>query len=302
MRFNAVSSFSIATIFLSFLISLHAFSHSEAVPPDVLELLPKGYVYADYPGVFDDVEGDGLTFETWIYLTTRPKERPNGLVPDGQWLIFAKPGSYYATVSARTLTDGFDRTRPEGTAWAQFGISRRWQHGWSTAFVKHEISFGDFPIARWVHIAYQVAEAPPNTHWTQFFDRQHIAHDRSKGPIGYRESPLLIGGIKHVPFENETRWFGPENFESVKGYIDEFRISKGLRYAKVGNIRPRRRFRADASTIALWHFDEGPFAPRYADSSGNGYTLVAGGSLAGQAVNPRGKLATAWGSLKQGRF
>ena len=92
MRFNAVSSFSIATIFLSFLISPHAFSHSEAVPPDVLELLPKGYVYADYPGVFDDVEGDGLTFETWIYLTTRPKERPNGLVPDGQWLIFAKPG------------------------------------------------------------------------------------------------------------------------------------------------------------------------------------------------------------------
>ena len=82
----------------------------------MLELLPKGYVYADYPGVFDDIEGDGLTFETWIYLTARPKERQNGLAPDGQWLIFAKPGSYYATISARTLTDGLDRTRPEGTA------------------------------------------------------------------------------------------------------------------------------------------------------------------------------------------
>lgn len=52
-------------------------------------------------------------------MTERPKERPNGLVTDGQWLIFAKPGSYYATISARTLTDGFDRTRPEGSVWAQ---------------------------------------------------------------------------------------------------------------------------------------------------------------------------------------
>ena len=302
MAFHTVSSFGVATLFLSFLISPHAFSQPEEVPPDVLELLPKGYVYADYPGVFDDIEGDGLTFEAWIYLTERPKERQNGLVSDGQWLIFAKPGSYYATVSARTLTDGLDRTRPEGTVWAQFGISQRWQHGWSAAFVKHEISADDFPIARWVHIAYQIVEAPPGTLWTQLFDRQHITPDHAKGPIGYRESPLLIGGIKHVPFQNETKWFGPEHFESLKGYIDEFRISKGWRYAEDGDIHPIRRFQADASTIALWHFDEGPFAPRYADATGNGYTFVAGGSLAGYALHPRGKLAITWGSLKQGTF
>lgn len=129
MKFNAVSSFSIATIFSLFLIPPYAFPHSEAVPLDVLELLPDGYVYADYPGVFDDVEGGGLTFETWIYMTARPKERPNGLVAHGQWIVFAKPGSYHATISARTLTDGFDRTCPEGTVRAQFGISRRWQFG-----------------------------------------------------------------------------------------------------------------------------------------------------------------------------
>ena len=94
MRFNAVSSFSIATFMVSFLISPLAFSEREAVPPDVLELLPNGYVYADYPSVFEEIEGDGPTFEMWIYMTERPKERPNGLVTDGQWLIFAKPGSY----------------------------------------------------------------------------------------------------------------------------------------------------------------------------------------------------------------
>ena len=102
-----------------------------------------------------------------------------------------------------------------------------------------------------------------------------------------------------MPFENETRWFGPENFESVRGYIDEFRISRGLRYAEDGNISLRRRFRADASTIALWHFDEEQFSPRYADASDNGYTLVAGGSLAGRVVDLRGKLAITCGSLKR---
>ena len=39
--------------------------------------------------------------------------------------------------------------------------------------------------------------------------------------------------------------------------------------------------------------------PPTPDESGNGYTLVAGGSLAGHVVDPRGKLATEWGSLKR---
>lgn len=111
------------------------------------------------------------------------------------------------------------------------------------------------------------------------FDRQHFTLNHAKGPVGFRESPLLIGRIKHLPFENETQWFGPEHFESLNGYIDKFRISKGLRYAEDGSIRPKRRFQADAKMIALWHFDEGRFAPRYADASDNGCTLVAGGSL-----------------------
>ena len=113
---------------------------------------------------------------------------------------------------------------------------------------KHEISSDDFPIARWVHIACQVAVDRPNVQWTQIFDRQHFTPNRAKEAVGFRESPLLIGGIKHLPFENKTEWFGPEHFESLNGYIDEFRISKGLRYAEDGNIRPKRRFQADANS------------------------------------------------------
>ena len=120
MRFNAVASFSIAALIVSFLISPHVFSRHEKIPADLLELLPKGYVYSDYAGVFEDIEGGGLTFETWHYMSERSKERPNGLVPDGQWLIFAEPESYYGAISGRTLADGLDQTRPRALSGHSF--------------------------------------------------------------------------------------------------------------------------------------------------------------------------------------
>lgn len=78
---------------------------------------------------------------------------------------------------------------------------------------------------------------------------------------------------------------GQKKNESMIGYIDEVHVSRGWRYPKRGEIQPKRHFLADERTIALWRFEEGPGAPLYSDSSGNGYTLVAGGSL---AVHPRG--------------
>ena len=81
---------------------------------------------------------------------------------------------------------------------------------------------------------YQIAEDRHDVKWTRIFDRRYISPNHAKGLVGFRESPLLIGGIEYLPFENETEWFGPELFESLKGYIDEFSISKGLRIRKVG--------------------------------------------------------------------
>ena len=132
MRFNAVSSFSIATLFLSFLISPHAFSQPEEVPPDVLELLPKGYVYADYPGVFDNVTSVGidrrmgLTVEAWIYLIDRPKDGFYSYRPtrEGQWPIFAKPGSYYVLLRGKNLDRGIEEADPDGTANLEFFLNR----------------------------------------------------------------------------------------------------------------------------------------------------------------------------------
>ena len=65
---------------------------------------------------------------------------------------------------------------------------------------------------------------------------------------------------------------------------------------------PRRGFRDDAKTIALWHFDEPSGTQKFSDASGNAYHLVGkngaetGGTL---AVDAQRKLAMVWGRLKE---
>jgi cysteine-rich repeat protein len=63
-------------------------------------------------------------------------------------------------------------------------------------------------------------------------------------------------------------------FES-KGGIDEVRISNTARYQ--GNFLPARRFEPDASTLALWHLDEGQGLQSGNAASGPGLTFSATG-------------------------
>ena len=51
MKFNTISSFGIATFIILILTAPSVIAQHESVPLDVLELLPGGYAYADYPGV-----------------------------------------------------------------------------------------------------------------------------------------------------------------------------------------------------------------------------------------------------------
>ena len=73
MKFNTISSHSIATFIISILAAPSVIAQHESVPRDVLELHPDGYAYADYPGVFDNAIRGGITIEAWIYLTGKPK-------------------------------------------------------------------------------------------------------------------------------------------------------------------------------------------------------------------------------------
>jgi hypothetical protein len=78
------------------------------------------------------------------------------------------------------------------------------------------------------------------------------------------------------------------NFPSFSGFFDELRISRILRYG--GNFaRPVAAFTADASTVGLYHFDEGQGSIAY-DTSG-----AAGGPSDGElryGGNPAGPVWT----------
>src|SRR5262245_43500555 len=60
----------------------------------------------------------------------------------------------------------------------------------------------------------------------------------------------------------------PPQAQGFRGEIDEIRLSKIARYT--ANFTPERRFKGDANTLALYHFDEGA-GDVLTDSSGNSY-------------------------------
>lgn len=298
-RHNGLSTMAKSATFPLSLIALMVFlipSHqviAENIPADVLELQPVGYAYADYPGVFDSTDGEGITVEAWIYLTDFPKEdNPH----EGGWVFIAKPGSYIYSCYGEDLGDWNEKRRPEGRILAQFGI---WKHSIHRGLgVRQSVGFEyhphDFPLERWVHIAFQIVTNEVETHWIPFFDRRLMPRSHWKTTMGRMNAPILIGGATVITDKTLQQW--GHFYESMHGFIDEVRVSRGFRYPEQENINPRRRFDPDGRTIALWRFDEGTGAPLYRDSSGNGYTLLPGGSL---AVNEQGKLATTWGDLKR---
>ena len=279
------------------------FAVPEHIPPDVFEAQRDGYLYANYPGVFDDPESEGITVEAWIYLTDQPKDGDHWESGEGRWIIIAKPGSYHVAITGRDLNSPTQREAPDGLTYMWFAIERAMGNSWGASSTGRPIAPEDFPLRRWVHVAHQIVVQHDDNHNIQFYgsvpcyDRKCWEGTRRRF-MGRENTPLVIGGPALVP--RHIIWEWDKRFESIKGYIDEVRISKGAPYGEeIGaEIHPRRRFRTDEQTIALWHFDEGPGAHVYKDSSGNDYHLFSGGSLA-TAVDPRRKLAMTWGSLKR---
>ena len=291
MTFKTTQRLSLLISILLFLVVQSGFVQPEDIQPDVLELRRGGYVYADYPGVFD-VGDDGITVELWTYFTDRPKDGDYfpGLATEGHWIIFAKPGSYSVGINGTDLHPPPNPREPEGTTHIRFTIEHRGNYATTQKSNGNIIPPGEFPLRRWIHIAFQIVAKGEGAEFIKWFDGRGGRRSLAR-LMGRTEEPLLIGGPAIVRFA----------YESMKGYIDEFRVSRGWHYPKAEDnnlvfIHPKRRFEADAQTIALWHFEEGPFSPRYADSSGNNYTLVPGGSL---SVESHGKLATIWGCLKR---
>ncbi|MDE0042866.1 MAG: hypothetical protein OXT74_12580 [Candidatus Poribacteria bacterium] len=95
----------------------HGDVQADPVPRNVLELRPGGYVYADYPGVFEASE-DGITIELWAYFTNTPKD-------EEMWLIFARPGSYFVTLTGEGVGYvGVADAEDKGSTFLGFGVEK----------------------------------------------------------------------------------------------------------------------------------------------------------------------------------
>ena len=124
-------------------------------------------------------------------------------------------------------------------------------------------------------------------------------------PLGHnaaRPLDFVLGGfgkIIEVPVGPNELWF----WDSFTGYIDEVRISTEARYdVEKKDFMPDGRFKNDAKTVALWHFDEPGGTREFSDASGNAYHLQGKNGARTSiplAIEAHGKLTTVWAQLKR---
>ena len=255
-----------------------------AIPDDVFKVRPEVFAYANDPDVFDNIT-EGITIEAWIYLNEKPEDRVNDRDKSGKWIIFGKPGSYFVSISGRNLGHDIERRMP-----GEFAMIEYWIETNKGIYLgQGESIFPESYLQNWVHIALQIVPNGNEVDTVLFYNQKLIGNKKAFSSMKREDSPFMLGG--------PTFAFGRKySFESMDGYIDEVRVSKGMRFGQGKNIRVERPFDVDEQTIALWDFEEGANAYSYQDASGNGYSLSLGGVL---SVDPDGKLPTAWGRIKK---
>ena len=259
---------------------------TESIPPPS----PAGGNYLVLDGVEDhailDFETFGLllpkgtdefTFEAWIYPTTLPDQNVNAIILSQQ-------------VRMHVWNHDHDNLKLMGGAHVALGPAHLL------------IAFGHIKFSpnQWHHIAFQANEGQPMVivnDAVRALERQRIILAPDISHVGHPQDFTIGGFGEKIEFHVGHFW------GHFAGYIDEVRISKVARYdVDKKGFTPRKKFKNDAKTVALWHFDESRGAQKFLDTSGNAYHLIGrngaetGGAL---AVDAQGKLATIWGHLKQ---
>ncbi len=237
-----------------------------------------------------------FTFEAWVYPTTPPDKNTLLTVLHQQLRMFIVNDEYqpYLSEVAKVL----NIKPPKGDLILLMN-----------AYIAGK--FGEripFPISlalnQWHHIAYQSNRDQTTMIVNDFvWTRQlgdPLGHDRD--PRNWRPKDFVLGGfgkMLEAPARPPAKFFlGP-----FTGYIDEVRISTVDRYdVNKKGFMPDDKFKNDAKTAALWHFDEPSGTREFSDASGNAYHLEGKNGAKTSiplAVEPEGKLTTTWGRLKQ---
>ena len=279
----------LACLFLLALIPLSA----KALPPpspaggNYLELDgDDDYAVLDFQtfGILLPEGTDEFTIEAWIYPTTRPADDIHAMILSqqvrmdvvndvhGGWEDVRKKmdwqkGDLFLRIQAHIMV----KERRATTSYRPVVISpNQWHHlvfqsnGHQTTTIVNDI----------VHID-MLPQSIPLTH-----DLSNIERPKDFTLGGFGEK---IGSKHHNHF-----------WGAFAGYIDEVRISTVARYdVEKQGFTPRGKFKNDAKTVALWHFDETGGTQEFSDASGNAYHLVGkNGAKTGipLAVEAEGKL------------
>ena len=226
---------------------------------------------------------DEFTVEAWVYPTTLPDLDTHIMILSQQ-----------VRMQAAVAVDGWMDIRKGDLVLAIQAYTDRGRGDVTTRYRPVAL-----PLNQWSHIAYQ---AKGKETATIINDLVHIlpqsttlAHDLTE--FEYPKDFTLGGFGKKVEFHIDHFW-GP-----FAGYIDEVRISRVARYdVERKGFTPRKKFKDDAKTVALWHFDEPSGTQKFSDASGQAHHLTGqNGAKTGipLAVEPHEKLTTTWGRLKQ---
>ena len=214
---------------------------------------------------FPDEQFEGLTAEAWIYF-----ENPPDLL--SFWSIIGQEGRFNLVIHGNTVSLGAWGYAVDAAGSLTIGGQR-------------------LPEREWLHV-------------TAIYDASAGMGVNGKGgnwccPRGHlikSNKPLRIGGIIQQD-KNRSHFVG--DHVKVRGYIDEVRISKVVRYVGPEWEVPIGKFKVDKHTISLWHFDEAPRSNRFKDASGNEHHLWRSGVIGNVAVEAQRKLTTTWAQLKQ---
>ena len=238
---------------------------------------------------------DEFTFEAWIYPTTPVDKKNTELTILHQQVHMRIVSDEHLMVV--NLVNALNIDPPKGDL---ILIMNAYRFGGANA---GKTLFFPFPLAlnQWHHIAYQ---SNGDQAITIVNDLTWILQDGA--PIGrvlfLRPQDFVLGGfgkIIQVAGGPNGNFF----WDSFTGYIDEVRISTVARYdVNKKGFMPDDKFKNDAKTAALWHFDEPSGTQKFLDASGNAHHLVGeGGAKTSRplAVEPDGKLTTTWGRLKR---
>jgi hypothetical protein len=237
-------------------------------PAGVFIPRPGEFVSAEYSRIFDVVPKDGLTIEVWFLIKAVPGASE-------RWVLFGKSGSYWAEIEGNAegwkIWVDVHSQSPNG--------GRGDSHGYIDLSKR---------LNQWLHVALQFIDRAKvqdcfSIAFLQGRPQFGAGHKDNPDKLVCSESPLVIG------------WRRSQDNSPQELWIDQVRISRTLRYP---GKSPPRPLPVDKDTLALWNFDEGPWARRYADASGNRYMLFRNGI---RAINGKEKLTTTWGKIKAGK-